>query len=137
VEPGPVVAGNWSSASGADAFRKLHAMAPDLDGLFVANDQMALGVLQVANHEGIAVPRDLAVVGFDGLVEGAQFTPSLTTVWQPLRELGNLGVSHLLAVIDGDGATSSVQTRSLATELVIRESAPAVSGSPAAVERPA
>lgn len=126
VEPGPVVAGNWSSASGAQAFRELRALAPDLDGLFVGNDQMALGVLSVANDAGIGIPSDLAVVGFDGLDEGAEFTPSLTTVRQPLRELGNLAVNELLSIVAGHPAGASAQVMTLATELVIRESAPAV-----------
>src|SRR5688572_19238630 len=47
LESGPVVAGNWSSASGAEAVRALHALGPALDGLFVSDDQMARGVLQV------------------------------------------------------------------------------------------
>jgi len=131
VEPGPVVAGNWSSASGAACFRELLAQAPDLDGLFVGNDQMALGVLNVAHREGIGIPGDLAVVGFDGLEEAAEFTPSLTTVRQPLRELGKLAVTELLATIAGDPDRAAVQVLTLATELVIRESAPAIGGASA------
>ena len=129
LEPGPVVQGDWSSAAGAEAFTRLHALAPDLDGLFAGNDQMALGALSVANRLGIAVPGDLAVVGFDGLEEGAEFTPSLTTVRQPLRELGNLAVTELLATIGGDPGRAAAHGLTLATELVIRESAPAVAGS--------
>lgn len=129
LEPGPVAEGNWSSASGVEAFTQLHAMAPDLDGLFVGNDQMALGALRVANGLGIGVPADLAIVGFDGLDEGAEFTPSLTTVRQPLRELGKLAVTELLATIAGDPGRDAVHGLTLATELVIRESAPAVPGS--------
>ena len=96
LEPGPVVPGTWSSASGEVAFEQLLALAPDLDGIFVANDQMALGVLHVAHARGIAIPDDIAVVGFDGLDEAAQFTPTLTTVVQPLRELGELAVREVL-----------------------------------------
>jgi LacI family transcriptional regulator len=88
IEPGPIASGDWSSASGEAAARELLAMAPDLDGVFVANDQMALGLLHVSNERGIVVPEQIAVVGFDGLAEGAQFTPSLTTIVQPLRDLG-------------------------------------------------
>ena len=59
--------------------------APDLDAVFVANDQMALAAMAVLHARGIAVPNQVAVVGFDGLEEGAYFTPSLTTIRQPLR----------------------------------------------------
>ena len=59
---------------------------------------MALGVIRAAHARGIAIPDDIAVVGFDGLDEAAHFTPSLTTVVQPLCELGELGVREVLAV---------------------------------------
>jgi LacI family transcriptional regulator len=123
VPPGPMVEGNWSAASGVTAFERLIQLAPDLDGLFVGNDQMALGVLRAARLRGIAVPDDLAVVGFDGLDEGAEFTPSLTTVVQPLRELGELAVRELLANAQDDEI--EIRSQTLTTELVIRESAPA------------
>ena len=61
LEPGPFVSGNWSSASGEAAFLEMLAQAPDLDAVFAANDQMALGLLHVANERGIAVPDDVAV----------------------------------------------------------------------------
>ncbi len=74
------------------------AVAPDIDGIFVANDQMALGVIRAAHARGIAIPDAIAIVGFDGLDEAAHITPSLTTVVQPLYELGELGVREVLAV---------------------------------------
>jgi LacI family transcriptional regulator len=85
---------------------------------------MALGVLHVANLRGIAIPDDLAVVGFDGLDEAAQFTPSLTTVRQPLAELGRLAVRELLIAVD-ELERTPVRALTLAAELVVRESAPA------------
>lgn len=124
VEPGPVTSGNWSSASGEAAFRELLAKAPDLDAVFVANDQMALGLLHVANERGIAVPEAVAVVGFDGLIEGAQFSPSLTTIGQPLRELGRLAVQELRSSIADDQGLTAGRHLTLATELIVRDSAP-------------
>jgi LacI family transcriptional regulator len=128
LAPGPVVAGTWSSESGVAALETILEQDPAVDGVFAANDQMALGVLRAAHQRGIRVPDDIAVVGFDGLDEGAQFTPSLTTVVQPLRELGELAVRELLAPTDTNG--SGIRNRVLATELTVRESAPAP-GSPA------
>jgi LacI family transcriptional regulator len=124
VKPGPVVTGTWSAESGVAGLEALLALDPHLDGIFVGNDQMALGALRAAHARGIAVPGDLAVVGFDGLDEGAQFTPSLTTVVQPLRELGELAVRQAIAATNGASA-SATRGQVLATELVIRESAPA------------
>jgi LacI family transcriptional regulator len=125
VEPGPMMSGNWSSASGEVAFRELLATAPDLDAVFVANDQMALGLLHVAHERGIDVPGAIAVVGFDGLSEGAQFSPSLTTISQPLRELGRLAVKELLSTINEEHEGADVRNLTLATELIVRDSAPA------------
>jgi LacI family transcriptional regulator len=124
IEPGPTVTGDWSSASGESAARELLARAPDLDGIFVANDQMALGLFHVAHERRITIPDQLAVVGFDGLDEGAQFTPSLTTIGQPLRELGKLAVRELLATIEVEPAQAEVHNLTLATELIVRDSAP-------------
>lgn len=124
MEPGPIVSGDWSSASGETAFLSLLGKASDLDAVFVANDQMALGLLHAAHERGIDIPGSIAVVGFDGLDEGAQFTPALTTVRQPLRELGKLAVRELLAAIDEEHGQGEVHNVTLATELIVRDSAP-------------
>jgi DNA-binding LacI/PurR family transcriptional regulator len=108
---------------------------PDLDAIFVGNDQRALGVLHVANARGIRIPDDLAVVGFDGMAEAADFTPSLTTVNQPLRALGILAVEDLLAHLD-DPDPRPARNRMLETELIVRESAPAPSARPSAARVP-
>ena len=97
LEPGPMAVSSWSSAGGATAFAQLLDEDPEIDGLFAASDQIALGALHVANARGIRIPEQLAVVGFDGLPEAAQYTPSLTTVRQPLADMGMLAVQELLA----------------------------------------
>ncbi len=91
--------GTWSSASGAQAIDRLLASYPEMDAVFVANDQMALGVLQTACRRGIRVPEDLAVVGFDGLSDAAHYWPPLTTVHQDLRNLGCTAVRELVRAI--------------------------------------
>ena len=125
ISPGPMASGDWSAASGAVAFLELLADAPDLDAVFAANDQMALGLLHAAHERGIKVPDEIAVIGFDGLAEGAQFTPSLTTIGQPLRELGRLAVRELISGIDDEPGRAEVRNLTLATELIVRDSAPA------------
>lgn len=128
VDRGPVAFGDWSASSGEVAFLQLLASAPDLDGVFVANDQMALGLLHAAGERRIGVPGDVAVVGFDGLLEGAHFSPSLTTIVQPLRELGRLAVQEVMAQIDADHDARAVRNLALATELLVRDSAPRAGG---------
>lgn len=135
--PGPVVSGNWSSASGAAAFERLLELDPGLDAVFAGNDQMALGLLHVAHRRGIAIPDDVPVVGFDGLDESAEFTPSLTTVAQPLRELGRLAVQELLAAVNDETGHPAARALTLAAELVVRESAPAPATPPAVASGPA
>jgi LacI family transcriptional regulator len=125
IDAGPLVHGTWSSSSGELAFDRMLELAPDLDAVFAGNDQMALGILRAANRRGMAIPDDLAVVGFDGVVEAAQFTPSLTTVSQPLGELGQLAVRELLGILDDETGQVTARSQTLATELIVRESAPA------------
>ena len=118
------VEANWSSASGEAAFAALLEKYPQVDAIFASNDQMALGVLHYAHEHAIRVPDDLAVIGFDDLTESAYYTPSLTSVTHPLRELGILAVKTLLGQIEGIDSQSEAQTITLQTELVLRNSTP-------------
>ena len=120
-----MVAGDWTSEGGARTFEAMLEMDPAMDAVFVANDQMALGAMHVMHERGIEIPGDIAVVGFDGMDEGEFFAPSLTTLHQPLRELGQLAVSELLATIADEVGRTAVHSRTLAPELVVRDSAPA------------
>jgi LacI family transcriptional regulator len=117
--------GNWSAASGEQAIRQLLESYQGMDAVFVANDQMALGVLQVACRLGIPVPQDLAIVGFDGIPETAYYWPPLTTVYQDLRELGCRAVRELIRILEASQKRESVvrpTTISLHPELIVRES---------------
>ncbi len=121
------VQGNWSAASGEQAIGPLLNMYPEMDAVFVANDQMALGVLQVACRQGLRIPKDLAVVGFDGLPEAAYYWPPLTTVYQDLQALGCAAVRELSLAVEArhqkDVPIRPV-TLSLQPELIVRESSP-------------
>lgn len=117
--------GTWSSASGESAFAELLQKYPKMNAVFSSNDQMALGALHYANSHGIRVPEDIAIIGFDNLSEAPYFTPALTTITNPLRELGILAIKTLLMQIDGHAEPENVIT--LPTELVIRDSTPPAS----------
>jgi LacI family transcriptional regulator len=117
--------GNWSSASGEQAIRKLLDGYPEMEAVFVANDQMALSVLQVACEKGLQVPQDLAVVGFDGIPETAYYWPPLTTVYQDQQKLGCTAVRELVQIIEAnqqDKAVVEPKTISLQPELIARQS---------------
>jgi LacI family transcriptional regulator len=116
--------GNWSSQSGEMAFRELIEKYPQIDGVFVANDQMSLGVFQVAHTTGIRIPQNLAVAGFDGIPESGFFWPPLTTVVQDQHKLGCVAVRELVEMIDAyrDESDLPPQALTLDAEIVIRES---------------
>jgi LacI family transcriptional regulator len=117
--------GNWSSASGELAIGRLLAGYPEMDAVFVGNDQMALGVLQTACRRGIRVPQELAVVGFDGLSEAAHYWPPLTTVYQDQPRLGRIAVEELVQTIELSRQTrpqTEPKVISLQPELIVRAS---------------
>jgi len=116
--------GNWSSSSGEVAFEQLLKIYPEMDAVFVANDQMALAVLQIANRRGIAVPKNLGVVGFDNFAESAYFWPALTTINHNHNELGCRAVQELVTQIEAVHRDESIKSQTvwLSTELVVRES---------------
>ncbi|MEA2317508.1 MAG: hypothetical protein QOD44_1697 [Solirubrobacteraceae bacterium] len=90
--------GDWSARSGYELGRDLLDVA-DLTAVFVANDQMALGMLRVLHEHGREVPRDVSIVGFDDIPEAEFFTPPLTTVRQDFAEMGRRGLHLLLEEI--------------------------------------
>lgn len=94
------------------------------------NDKVAVGVLQAAADRQLRVPEDLSVVGFDDIDVSRSTTPKLTTVRQPLQEMGRMAVTALMRVLDGHQAEAL--HIELATELVVRNStAPAPAPAPA------
>ena len=127
LEPGPMIEGDWTATSGVNAFERILALDPEIDGLFAASDQMALGALQVANRLGIRIPERLAVVGFDGLPEAAAFTPSLTTIVQPLAEMGRIAVAELLEAVNTE-APLPARAVTLSTTIMVGDSAPDPTG---------
>jgi DNA-binding LacI/PurR family transcriptional regulator len=94
------VEGNWSSASGALAIEKLYNQYPDMDAIFVANDQMALSVLQFCAEQQIHIPQDIAVVGFDNIAESAFFSPALTTIQQDQHHIAKVAVAEVIKIIE-------------------------------------
>ena len=118
-ETPPVLRGSWGVRSGYDAGHRLAAASGPL-AVFVANDQMALGVLRAFHEAGVGVPGQASVVGFDDVPEGAYFTPPLTTVRQDFDEVGRRALMLLLEQIPaGDGRERHVVVE---PRLVVRES---------------
>jgi DNA-binding LacI/PurR family transcriptional regulator len=102
-----IASGDFSADSGARATEELLARQVGFDAVFAASDLMAAGVLAALRRRGLAVPEDVAVVGFDDSGPAATLDPPLTTMRQPLDQIGAEMVRLLLAVIEG-GAPESV-----------------------------
>ncbi|EST32551.1 LacI family DNA-binding transcriptional regulator [Streptomyces niveus] len=83
----PVAGGEFTEESGAAAMELLLAEQPDLDGVFAANDLMAVGACRVLRERGRRVPDDVAVIGFDDSRAAASCRPPLTTVRQPVEDM--------------------------------------------------
>lgn len=116
-----VVHGDFTVDGGAAAVRELLARHPDLDGVFVASDLMAVGALPVLAELGRDVPGDLAVVGYDNSGLAGTTKPTLTTVIQPVVAMARAAGEELVAQLHGRPARE--EPLIFAPELVVRDSA--------------
>jgi DNA-binding LacI/PurR family transcriptional regulator len=117
---GPLEEGDFSEESGFRAMERLLAREPGLDAVFAASDLMAAGALRALKAAGRGVPGDVAVVGFDDSTVARYAEPPLTSVRQPVEEMGRQMTQLLLAKVAGEAVGMSVI---LKTELVVRASA--------------
>ena len=113
--------GDFSEESGAAAMRSLLAAWPGVDAVFAASDLMAVGAMRVLKETGRKIPVDVAVVGFEDSVLAKQTDPPLTTVHQPVEEMGREMARLLLDLIRGEAQPETSVT--LDTHLVRRSSA--------------
>jgi LacI family transcriptional regulator len=120
VDPDLIAQGDFYHESGFTAGGRLLDRADPPTAVFAASDQMALGVYEAARRHGLRVPADLSVIGFDDLPEAQWSSPPLTTVRQPLAEMGGLAARTLLRLARGE--TVQVPRVELATELIVRDS---------------
>ena len=120
--------GNGRSDGGAAAAQQLlergFIAGDDVTAIFAFNDQMAIGAIGALQRAGCRVPEDISVVGFDDIPQSAAIFPALTTVAQPIGEMGRIGVRLLLDRIAHGHAVghTSCQRVRLSTRLVVRES---------------
>jgi LacI family transcriptional regulator, galactose operon repressor len=123
VDRGLMVSGDWTRLGGREAMRALLGRPPRRrpDAVFCANDLMAIGAVDAVHEEGLLVPGDVAVGGFDDVDAATIVTPALTTAQNPAYDIGvNAGqllMSRLEGEYDGDGRTVS-----LPCHLVVRDS---------------
>ncbi|WP_379654075.1 LacI family DNA-binding transcriptional regulator [Pseudoxanthomonas sp. UC19_8] len=104
-----MVQGRFSFESGVAAARRLLALAERPSAIFAADDDMATGAIWAAAEAGVSVPRELSICGFDDTNIATQIWPPLTTIHQPVREMGQCATDQLLLHIQGREGASMVE----------------------------
>ncbi|MFH0953961.1 MAG: LacI family DNA-binding transcriptional regulator [Verrucomicrobiota bacterium] len=131
-EPQREIAGDFRREIGVKAMRDFLKTGIAFDGIFAANDETAIAAIEVLNEKGVAIPREVAIVGFDD-IESARFI-GLSTVHIPTRESGRVAARMAFDLIDGK---KSVDSHILATEVVQRASSMVGSaGKPIMINKP-
>lgn len=121
VEEELIAEGDFTENSGMVAMQRLLPASPS--AVFVASDTMAIGALRALRQAERQVPQDIALVGFDDIPIASAIDPPLTTVRQPIEQMGSMAVEVLLSILEGSsGEEAPVQRIVLSTELVIRAS---------------
>jgi LacI family transcriptional regulator len=115
-----VLVGAYDPAVSRQRARQLLTRPDPPTAIFAANDMSALATMDLAAELGLDVPGDLSVVGFDNIPESALATPPLTTVSQPVRQMGRRAIELLLQLVRGEPVAASHIT--LPTELIVRRS---------------
>ena len=117
VDPNLIVVGDFHEAGGLLAVNQLFEMNQNFTAVFAANDLSAYGARLCLYRKGIRVPDDISLIGFDDLPGSAYTTPPLTTIRQPLYDIGLIATNALLKLINGEAVQSEIPP----LELVVRE----------------
>jgi LacI family transcriptional regulator len=119
-DPELVPQGSFEPVGGRACAQQLFALKREQwpDAIFAANDQMAYGVLEVAEQRGIRVPDEISVIGFDDNLLSSHVRPALTTVHQPFFDMGRIATKMLLSMIDPDHHTRPTQKNVPAYEAI-------------------
>lgn len=127
TDPEFVLHGAFHYRDGLEMGGRLLDLPEPPTAVFAASDETALGVMEAARRRGLRVPEDLSVVGFDDTILATMATPALTTVRQPLPDMGRVALRTLLRLAAGE--TLDSHHVELATNLVVRDSAGPVTAS--------
>ena len=119
--------GEPATKTGVWAGRELLDLRPRPSAVVCFNDKVAVGVMEVATARGLRIPEDLSVAGFDDIDVSRATTPRLTTVRQPLQEMGRTAVTMLMRQLEGHA--HEALSMELETRLVVRESTGPAPGS--------
>lgn len=118
MDPDLVISTPFDIAEARRATEPLVTLFPKFDGIFASSDMIAIGAIATLREQGIRVPEDVSVVGFDDIPSGAYMSPSLTTIHQRIRKAGVVLVEKLMQTLQGE----TPQSLLLDAELVVRQS---------------
>jgi LacI family transcriptional regulator len=119
IDPALIVPhGNYTERGGYEAMQ--HLLSQQVDGVFAANDMMALGALRAIREAGLRVPYDIAVIGFDDVPFASLSTPPLSTISQPIGLLGEETTAMLIDLLEN--TPPQPMFKILPVELVVRDS---------------
>lgn len=119
-DPSLVVRGDYLEESGASATEKLLSLHGRPSAVFATSDLMAIGALRTMRSYGLQVPDDISLVGFDDIEPARWVSPMLTTIRQPLRQMGEIGAKKMLKILNGE--EPEITRIVLSGELIERES---------------
>jgi LacI family transcriptional regulator len=117
-----IIIGNLSLEAGGEAAEKILKMKTKPDGVFVANDNCAVGCMLAIKKAGFDIPGDIAFAGFNNDPVSQVIEPNLTTINYPGFEMGEVAARHLISFLNGDTHSHRTNTIILRSELVIRAS---------------
>jgi LacI family transcriptional regulator len=120
VDTNLIRVGDYDLEMSQEPARQLLTLDDRPTAIFAANDLSAMQTMHVARTLGLAIPRDVSVVGFDNIPESALIEPPLTTIDQSIQEMGRRAVELLIAVVEGE--TGLTQQVTLPTRLIVRQS---------------
>jgi LacI family transcriptional regulator len=112
--------GDFHQPAGFQQGQYLIEMENPPTAIVVSNDVMAFGAMDAAKHAGLAIGKDISIVGFDDIIMASQTYPPLTTVRQPMADMGETALELLVTLLEG--RTPLTTRRELPTELIIRQS---------------
>src|SRR5262245_2681482 len=120
ADPQLVSEGDFTQPAGFRAARELLELPEPPTAIFASNDVMAFGVMEAARVRGLRIPEDISIIGFDDIPQASHVHPQLTTIRQPLEQMGRLAARMLLRqIVDRQQLAQRVD---LPTELIVRES---------------
>lgn len=120
VNPALIVAGDFTQSAGYQGAKMLLALPAPPTAIFASNDMMAFGAMEAIREQGLRIPEDLSMIGFDDIPQAASVHPALTTVRQPLEEMGRVAAQMLFTYLENPNHPE--ERKALPTQLVIRNS---------------